>query len=83
MLKVIIVLLIGAGIGAFMGYFGKCADGTCPLTANSYRGAVWGLFLASSIPNVVILKNGIEVDRIIGARGFDEYSKVLKKQVRK
>lgn len=172
MLKVIFVLLIGAGIGALMGYFGKCADGTCPLTANPYRGALWGLLLsgiiaypmlmnalrkpipesenvihvktveefnatiakgiclvdfyadwcgpcrslaptinkladefkgevkvikinvddfaelaskykASSIPNVVILKDGVEVERIIGAKGFDAYSEALKKQTEK
>ena len=172
MLKAIIVLLIGAGIGALMGYFGKCTDGTCPLTANPYRGAVWGLFLAgiiaypmlvtalrkpvpesknvihvknvsefdsviakgvclvdfyadwcgpcrslaptinkladefkgevkvlkinvdnfqelaqkykaNSIPNVVILKDGNEVNRLVGARKFDEYSEALKKQAGK
>lgn len=49
MLKAIVILIIGAGIGALMGYFGKCADGTCPLTANPYRGALWGLFLAGII----------------------------------
>jgi thioredoxin 1 len=170
MLRVIVVLLIGAGIGALMGYFGKCADGSCPLTANPYRGAAWGLFLAgivvypmllnalrkpvpesenlthvktieefeavtakgvclvdfyadwcgpcralaptinrladefkgkvkvlkinvddfpelarrygaNSIPNVVILKNGSEIDRVVGAAGFDAYAEILKKQV--
>jgi thioredoxin 1 len=35
-------LLIGGGLGAALGYFGKCADGTCPLTANPYRGAFIG-----------------------------------------
>ena len=33
---------IGACIGALMGYFGKCSSGACPLTANPYRGAVYG-----------------------------------------
>ncbi|MCK5843486.1 MAG: thioredoxin family protein [Victivallales bacterium] len=55
MLKVIVVLLIGAGIGALMGYFGKCADGTCPLTANPYRGAAWGLFLAGIVAYPMLL----------------------------
>ena len=52
----VIRLLIGIGIGvclgALMGYFGKCASGTCPLTANPFRGAIYGgvmgLFFASS-----------------------------------
>ena len=45
----IIRLLIGIGIGivagAAMGYFGKCSSGTCPLTANPFRGAIYGAVL--------------------------------------
>lgn len=37
-----VALVIGAGLGAALGYFGKCASGTCPLTANWKRGAVYG-----------------------------------------
>jgi len=29
-------------IGALMGHFGKCSTGGCPLTANPYRGAIYG-----------------------------------------
>ena len=46
MLRIIVILAIGAGIGALMGHFGKCSDGACPLTANPWRGAAWGTFLA-------------------------------------
>jgi len=46
MLRVVAILLLGAGIGALMGYFGKCSSGACPLTANPWRGAAWGTFLA-------------------------------------
>jgi thioredoxin 1 len=35
-------LLFGGIIGALLGYFGKCSTGTCPLTANPYRGAILG-----------------------------------------
>ena len=35
-------LLIGAGAGAALGYFGKCASGGCPLTATWRRGALFG-----------------------------------------
>ncbi len=42
-------VLIGGGIGllagALLGYFGKCSSGTCPLTANPYRGAMFGLII--------------------------------------
>ncbi len=46
-------LLIGGGLGAMMGYFGKCTSGACPLTANPWRGAfigavIGGLFAWSS-----------------------------------
>lgn len=38
--------LIGGGIGALMGYWGKCQGGACPLTANWRRGAFNGAALA-------------------------------------
>ena len=48
-MNVWVKLLLGAGIGAgaggLMGYFGKCASGACPLTANPLRGALVGLTL--------------------------------------
>jgi thioredoxin 1 len=34
--------LIGGAIGAVLGYVGKCSSGTCPLTVNPYRGAIYG-----------------------------------------
>jgi thioredoxin 1 len=38
-------LLIGGTLGALLGYFGKCSTGTCPLTANPYRGALIGALI--------------------------------------
>jgi thioredoxin 1 len=46
MLKLLLTLLIGGGIGAALGYFGRCSDGACPLTANWRRGALVGIGLA-------------------------------------
>jgi len=40
--KLVAGIVIGGGIGALLGYFGKCSSGTCPLTANPYRGALYG-----------------------------------------
>lgn len=40
--KTIIGILVGAGIGAVIGHFGKCSSGGCPLTANPFRGAIYG-----------------------------------------
>ncbi len=39
----ILNILIGGGLGAALGYFGKCSSGTCPLTANPWRGALYGV----------------------------------------
>jgi thioredoxin 1 len=41
-MNLILTLIIGAGIGAALGYFGKCASGSCPLTATWWRGAIYG-----------------------------------------
>ncbi len=43
-----IVLAGGLG-GALLGWFGKCADGGCPLTATPWRGGVIGVLLGSLI----------------------------------
>ncbi|MBN2144380.1 MAG: hypothetical protein JW774_07145 [Candidatus Aureabacteria bacterium] len=40
------IILIGTGIGALMGYHGKCSTGACPLTANPYRGALYGAIMS-------------------------------------
>ena len=52
-LQLALGLLLGGGLGALLGYFGKCATGACPLTANPWRGAfvgatIGGLFAASA-----------------------------------
>lgn len=38
-------LLIGGGVGALLGYFGKCTTGACPLTANPWRGGFIGALI--------------------------------------
>ena len=42
-------LLIGGGLGAMMGYFGKCTSGACPLTANPYRGGFIGAMIGGML----------------------------------
>jgi thioredoxin 1 len=44
-MSLILSMVVGAGLGAVLGYYGKCASGTCPLTANPWRGAVYGMIL--------------------------------------
>ncbi len=46
-MSLVISLLVGAGLGGVMGYYGKCTTGTCPLTANPWRGALYGMFLGA------------------------------------
>ena len=45
MLPLILSVLIGGGLGAALGYFGKCSSGACLLTANPWRGAMFGALL--------------------------------------
>ncbi|MFO8127907.1 DUF6132 family protein [Yoonia sp.] len=44
-IRLIIAIIVGGGIGALMGYYGQCSSGTCPLTATPYRGAIYGAVL--------------------------------------
>lgn len=51
-MKIFLSVILGAAIGFAIGYFGKCASGTCPLTRNPWIttvvGAVIGLAMASA-----------------------------------
>jgi hypothetical protein len=42
-------ILIGGALGAIMGYYGKCASGTCPLTATPIRGAIYGAVMGAML----------------------------------
>ncbi len=43
--RFLIPILIGAGLGAALGYWGECTSGTCPLTSTWWRGALYGAVL--------------------------------------
>jgi len=45
--RIFLGVVIGGVIGAVLGYFGKCASGVCPLTANPYRGAIYGAVMGA------------------------------------
>jgi thioredoxin 1 len=45
MLSMIMPVLVGALLGAGLGYFGQCSSGTCPLTSTWWRGALYGVAL--------------------------------------
>lgn len=66
-------LLIGGGVGAALGYFGKCASGTCPLTANPSRGAVYGVLLGLLFHSASACNDaGPGVESTINVRLVDE-----------
>lgn len=43
------MVVLGGGLGAVLGHFGKCASGTCPLTATPWRGAMFGAIVAALV----------------------------------
>lgn len=72
-------LLIGGGLGAILGYFGKCTSGACPLTANPWRGAfvgalIGGLFAFSAVPSTAAIPKGEQASLQIGSvEEFERY----------
>jgi thioredoxin 1 len=50
--RILLGVLIGGLVGAGLGYFGKCSSGTCPLTANPYRGAIYGAVMGALLVSV-------------------------------
>jgi len=47
MIQLVLGLVIGGALGALLGHFGKCSTGTCPLTANPLRGAIYGMIMGA------------------------------------
>ena len=50
--RIFLGVAIGGAIGAILGYFGKCSSGSCPLTANPYRGAIYGAIMGALLVSV-------------------------------
>lgn len=52
LLRFILIVLAGVGLGALLGLTNSCTSGTCPLTSTWWRGALYGgalgVLLASS-----------------------------------
>jgi thioredoxin len=48
-MNLVVAIAIGAGIGAALGYFGKCSSGGCALTATWWRGAMFGALLGAVV----------------------------------
>jgi len=52
-IRILLGVLIGGAMGAVVGYFGKCTSGACPLTANPYRGAIYGAIVGALLASVL------------------------------
>jgi len=50
--RILLGVLIGGSIGVVLGYFGKCSSGSCLLTANPYRGALYGAVMGALLVSV-------------------------------
>jgi thioredoxin len=55
-IRILLGVFIGGAVGAGLGYFGKCSSGTCPLTANPYRGAIFGAVVGALMASAFSLK---------------------------
>jgi thioredoxin 1 len=51
--RLLIGILIGGAVGAVLGYFGRCSTGSCPLTANPFRGAIYGAVMGLLLASVL------------------------------
>jgi thioredoxin 1 len=75
LIKILAGLLIGAGIGAVVGYWGQCSTGTCPLTANPFRGAIYGAVLGGIIATMAAQSAGFAKGKT--GTNFTENNKML------
>lgn len=48
-MKILLGIVIGGAIGFAIGYFGKCASGTCPLTSNPIVSTIIGALVGFMI----------------------------------
>jgi thioredoxin 1 len=71
LMQLIIGLALGGGLGAIMGYFGKCTTGACPLTANPWRGAFMGALMGG------LLAFSMGSSRTVAEAGTGRHAAVL------
>ncbi|MBW1672605.1 MAG: conjugal transfer protein TraF [Deltaproteobacteria bacterium] len=73
--KILLGVMIGGAIGASLGYYGKCSSGTCPLTANPYRGAIYGAVMGALLVSLFsrVTKEAKESSNIIHINSEAEF----------
>jgi len=76
-------VMIGGSIGTVLGYFGECSSGTCPLTANPYRGAIYGAVMGALLASAFSpkAKEKAESSNIVHINGEADFkTRVLDKR---
>ena len=81
LLRLFFGVLLGGSLGALMGYFGKCTTGACPLTANPFRGAIYGAVLGIVFSSILSAGNsagkaGKENNMVINIGSLDAFEKI-------
>ncbi|MBF0252538.1 MAG: hypothetical protein HQL29_01860 [Candidatus Omnitrophica bacterium] len=49
MIKTMLGIIIGGGIGFAIGYYGKCVSGTCPMTSNPVISTILGALIGAML----------------------------------
>lgn len=74
----LLFVLGGTIFGAIVGYYGKCTTGACPLTANPFRGAIWGAFIGIMLGLSILQGSGsvnaAETKNISVLKGEEDFS---------
>jgi len=52
-MNTVVGLLIGASLGAFVGWRGRCASGSCPLTSNPFLGGLCGALMGMLVAGLL------------------------------
>ena len=81
LLRLFFGVLLGGSLGALMGYFGKCTTGACPLTANPFRGAIYGAVLGVIFSTILSAGNstgkaGKENNMVINIGSLNAFEKI-------
>jgi len=69
--RILLIVGLGAAIGAIMGHFGQCSTGSCPLTANPFRGAIYGAVIGLLFSLTFFMQGGANMVGIDSKETFE------------
>ena len=64
-MKILVGLILGASLGAVIGWRGRCASGACPLTSNPFIGGVYGALLGAAFAGLLSCSPGSRIHRSV------------------